>query len=82
MSFNRDSALFIGYAVLTAALTVCATHGWVSKDDADAIGGALLAFATAYHIPNAKAAAALKAQEPPAPADPPAEQAPGTLMAG
>ena len=56
---NRDQLLFLGYAVVSAGLALSGTHGWLSKDDVDTIGGALLAFATAYHIPNAKAAAAL-----------------------
>lgn len=59
LNLNRDQLLFLGYAVVSAALTLTAAHGWVSKDDADTIGGALLAFAAAYHIPNAKATEAL-----------------------
>lgn len=61
---NRDQLMFLGYAVLSAGLTLAGSHGWVSKDDVDALGGALLAFATAYHIPNAKAAAALQQAKP------------------
>ena len=63
MTFNRDAVLFIGYAVATAALTVCETHGWISGSDDLALQGVLTAFATAFHIPNARAAEAIKAQE-------------------
>ena len=63
MTINRDAVMVMGYAVATAALTVCETHGWVSGADDLAIQGVLTAFAAAFHIPNAKAAAALKAQD-------------------
>jgi hypothetical protein len=62
MTINRDAVMFVGYAVATAALTVCETHGWVSGSDDLAIQGVLTAFAAAFHIPNARAAAAIKAQ--------------------
>lgn len=74
MSLNRDQLIFLGYAVLSAGVTLSAAHGWVSKDDADTIGSALLAFAAAYHIPSAKAAAALAdAKAVPPPAEPPVD---------
>jgi hypothetical protein len=60
---NRDTVLFVAYALATAAMSVCAAHGWVSDTDALEIQGVLTAFATAFHIPNAKAAAALKTQD-------------------
>jgi hypothetical protein len=63
VTINRDAVLFIAYALASAALTVCSTHGWISDADQLAIEGVLTAFATAFHIPNARAAAAIKAQE-------------------
>lgn len=59
---TRDTVLFVGYALATAGLSVAAAHGWVATADAVEITGVLTAFATAYHIPNAKASAAIKEQ--------------------
>lgn len=63
MTINRDSVLFVGYALASAGLTVAGSHGWLSPADATEVTGVLTAFAVAFHIPNAKAAAALKAQD-------------------
>jgi hypothetical protein len=65
MGLNRDSVLFIVYALVSAALTLCSVHGWISDSDQLVAEGVMTAFATAFHIPNAKAAAALKAQDDP-----------------
>jgi hypothetical protein len=72
MTINRDSVLFVGLAVVQAGMTLATAHGYVSKDDAQTVAEVLAALAVAYHIPNAKAAAALRdAKAVPPPADPP-----------
>ena len=60
---NRDNILFVGYALASAALTIAGAHGVLSGNDVTEITGVLAAFAVAFHIPNAKAAAALKQAE-------------------
>lgn len=62
---NRDTVLFVGYALGTAALSVATAHGYVQTSDAAEVAGVLAAFATAYHIPNARAASALREQKTP-----------------
>jgi hypothetical protein len=62
VTINRDSVLFVGLAVAQAGMTLATVHGYVSKEDAQTVAEVLAALAVAYHIPNAKAAAALKSQ--------------------
>jgi hypothetical protein len=70
MHLNRDSILFVVYALASAGITVATGHGWLPATDATEITGVMTAFAVAFHIPNAKAAEALKAtQEPVVPED-------------
>jgi hypothetical protein len=57
--FNRDNVLFVLYALATAAEAVAVNHGWISSGDALEVTAVLAAAATAYHIPNAKASAAI-----------------------
>jgi hypothetical protein len=55
----RDKLLFLGYAVATAGASVAASRGLISVDELVQIQAVLTAFATAFHIPDAKAKAAL-----------------------
>lgn len=73
MTINRDTAVFVGYALVQGALTLATAHGYVSKADTATYSEVLLAFAAAYHIPNAKASAALKQVNSVPPESPPAE---------
>lgn len=57
---NRDSILFVLYALATSVVSVLVGHGTLSASDAVEISTVLTAAATAYHIPNAKASAAIK----------------------
>lgn len=58
----RDKALLLSYALLSAAAAVAASRGLITVDDLAQAQLVLTAFATAFHIPNAAAAQALREQ--------------------
>lgn len=62
----RDRLLYIAYALVTASLSVATAHGWLNAGDAAQVAGVLTAAAVAYHIPDARSAAALAAAKAPA----------------
>lgn len=61
---NRDQLVTLAAALSPLILALCVAHGWLSKQDAEFVAAIVAACVAAYHVPNAKAAAALRDAAP------------------
>lgn len=64
MTVNRDTIAAALMGALLAAVAISGKHGWLTTDDVEILGPAILAVFGAFHVPNARAKSALATVNP------------------